>query len=388
VAWPTYPRWARTEGILSYYAAPLLRGDQLLGVLATFHRHRFLDPYAHEAALLWTQALAELLADAVSGAREQARDEEHVSRLAREHAYLRGAEREAGGHGPVLGRSSATGRLRNQIDVAARTEAPVLILGEPGTGRELAARVIHDRSARSLRPLVRLDAAEPGLGETELADHLALAAGSTLLVRNAHLLPHALQLAVLREAEAVEAVPERARIVATAFPELRDSVETGRFDPDLFHRLAVVVIEIVPLRHRPEDVPDLAQHFAAQAARRAGRVAPALSPADRKALQAKPWTGNVWELRLTVERAVAGSGTGPFRLEPVAAPPPAPASEAPILTEAELRTLARENTMRALEAADWKVAGPKGAAALLGLRPTTLAARMKAMGMVRTRKGK
>jgi len=385
VAWSAYPRWARNEGIFSFYAAPLCHEDTVLGVLATFHRYRYLDPQVHETTLVWSRIFAEFLGGALAAARSREAEQGVRDRLVRENAYLRRAEQRAGGYGEIVGRSSAMRRIRDQVRLAAPSAASVLVSGEPGTGRSLVARAIHQSGPRKERPLIQLEARDDVGIEDRLIEALDLARWGSLFIRDVGALPRELQLRLLRRMEGVTDDRERPRMITGSEASLREAVETGRFDPDLMNRLSTLRIDLPPLRERPEDITDLVHHFLTEAGGRRGRRPPEPTRAERQALERYPWPGNVSELRSAVERAVLTSGDGPLRFDLGRESSGRPRPAASVRTDEEIREMERQNLVRALEEAGWKVAGPAGAAALLGLKPTTLAARMKAMGIVRPR---
>jgi transcriptional regulator with GAF, ATPase, and Fis domain len=179
------------------------------------------------------------------------------------------------------------------------------------------------------------------------------------------------------------------RVVAATNRDLEAELVAGRFREDLFYRLSVFPVEVPPLRERGEDVVQLAQHFLDQTALDFGRETLKLTQAQARALRAYHWPGNVRELKNVIERAVILSAGNQLMLEidtPDPAATAATASDAPqdgILTDAEMKKLARDNIIRALEASKWRVSGENGAAVRLGVRPTTLADRIKALGIRR-----
>jgi formate hydrogenlyase transcriptional activator len=338
-------------------------------------------------------------------------------RLELENAYLKEEIRAERHHQGIIGRSPTIAATLRQIDLVAGTDATVLITGESGTGKELIARAIHEASRRSARPMIRVNcAAIPrDLFESEFFGHakgsftgalrdrvgrFELADGGTLFLDEVGEIPLDLQgklLRVLQERsfERVGEARTRAvdvRVVAATNRDLRAEVASGHFREDLYFRLNVFPIQARPLRERPEDIPPIAQHLLTAAARRLNIPEPRLSEGDVRRLCGYAWPGNVRELENVIERAAILSARGRLRLDlpdgepartpdpvrlPVAAPDGRPA------TEAERRARDRAEIVAALALADGRISGPGGAAALLGLRPTTLASRIKAHGISR-----
>lgn len=334
-------------------------------------------------------------------------------RLELENAYLQEEIREEYNYQEIVGRSDVLRKTIQKIEMVAPTDAAVLITGESGTGKELIARAIHQSSARCDRPLIRVNcAAVPReLFESEFFGHVKgaftgavrdragrfeLADGGTLFLDEVGEIPLELQsklLRVLQEGQCERVGSEHTitvdvRIIAATNRDLSEEVSEGRFREDLFFRLNVFPINSAPLRERPEDIPLLASHFLANACRRFGREGLRLSGADVQRLQAYDWPGNVRELENVLERAVIISRNNQLRLElpdverhtskPVA---PMPELNDGLMTEQQKRERDRRMIMQALEACDGKVFGPGGAAELLGVKPTTLASRIKRWGI-------
>jgi transcriptional regulator with GAF, ATPase, and Fis domain len=405
------PGWVQKEGITGFGGLPLVHRGQVLGVLAAFARER-LGP----DTLRWLRTVADHAAAAVAAARAFEEVEQLRRRLQEECEYLREEVRATAAGGGLIGDSPALAAVRRRVELVAPTDAAVLITGESGTGKELVAREVHRLSRRADRPLVKVNcAAVPhGLYESEFFGHVRgaftgaardrvgrfeLADGGTLFLDEVGEIPPELQpklLRVLQEGE-FERVGEGrtrkvdVRVIAATNRDLKREVAEGRFRPDLYFRLSVFPIEVPPLRERPEDVVVLAGHFLAEAARRLGRAVPGLTAADARRLRAYSWPGNVRELQHLVERAAIVSTGRRLILDLPAAPAwaasPRPRAGAPsaapgrVLTDAEFRELERENVRAALRRSGGKIYGAGGAAALLGLRPTTLASRMKVLGI-------
>jgi transcriptional regulator with GAF, ATPase, and Fis domain len=407
--WAARPEWMRAEGIAGFGGQPLVHRGEVLGVLAVFAR----GPVGPEC-MDWLRTIADHAAAAIATARAFEQVEELRARLEMENEYLREEVTRAGAFGELIGQGPALEAVARQIDLVAPTDAAVLLLGESGTGKELVAREVHRRSKRAARPLVKVNcAAVPReLYESEFFGHargaftgalrdragrFELADGGTLFLDEVGEIPLELQaklLRVLQEGELERIGEERTRkvnvrLIAATNRELRGEAEAGRFRQDLYYRLSVFPVELPPLRQRSEDVPLLAEHFLTLAARRLGRAKPRLTLANVQALQRYHWPGNVRELQHVIERAVITAHGARLAIElpagadaPPAGPaaPPVAAAES-VLTDAEVRRLEADNIRAALRRAQGKVSGPGGAAELLGLKPTTLASRIKALGL-------
>jgi transcriptional regulator with GAF, ATPase, and Fis domain len=348
----------------------------------------------------------------------------------RERDYLR---EEAGGT-RLIAESAPMRHLLETLDAVAVTGATVLIRGESGVGKELIARAIHTRSPRHDGPLVKVNCASvpKELFESEFFGHVRgaftgafkdragrfeLADGGTLFLDEIGDVPLELQaklLRVLQESELERVGDDRTRkvdvrIVAATNRNLERDVLAGTFRQDLYYRLSVFPVEVPPLRARPDDVVPMAEHFLKLSAAKLGRgVELAFDDRQRRMLTSYDWPGNVRELQHVIERAVILSPTPPLNLEralqvgapATAAPLPpstgapqappsspsrlaAPAGTAPILSESDRRALERDSIVAALDKAAGRIAGPGGAAELLGVRPSTLRDRMKALGIQR-----
>lgn len=293
--------------------------------------------------------------------------------MQRECDLLREDLAEALGHGPLVAEGTAGRKLREQIELCAPLDACVLISGEAGAGKTRVAHAIHAASGRADAPLVPV--ACGAITPERFAERHALAEHGTLLLRDVDRLPRFAQRELLLS---------DARLVATTRGDLRAAVAAGRFDAALYHHLSVFTIEVAPLRERREDVEPLARHFLRRAAERCGRPAPALTALDLRALAARPWPGNAHELAETIERALR-AGAGPrlhFHLGSGDETP----GPAHIESESQRRRRERANLCAALTATQGRVYGARGAAALLGVRPTTLASRLRALGIDRSQK--
>ncbi|UJR81887.1 sigma-54-dependent transcriptional regulator [Sandaracinus amylolyticus] len=353
-------------------------------------------------------------------------------RLERERDYLREEVSEAGGGAEIIAASATLQKILSEVDAVAATDATVLVLGESGVGKELVARAIHARSERASGPLVKVNCASVPreIFESEFFGHVKgaytgahkdrvgrfqLADGGTLFLDEVGEIPLELQsklLRALQEREVERVGDTRAqrvdvRVVAATNRDLKACVEAGTFRADLYYRLHVFPITVPPLRARRADIAPLFEHFVAKACARLRRPFVPPSPALLRAIEVYPWPGNVRELENVVERAVILAVDGVLRLDTIlpdtassaaddvlaepsrsSAVPSEPrgASRWPtrgFYTADELRDLERENLLAVMNAADGKVAGPGGAADLLGVKPSTLSYQLKSFGITR-----
>jgi DNA-binding NtrC family response regulator len=302
----------------------------------------------------------------------------------------------------IVGTSPALKRLLEQIAQVAPTDSTVLIQGETGTGKELVAREIHERSRRRERPLVKVNcAALPrDLVESELFGHekgaftgatqqrrgrFELADGGTLFLDEVGELPLEAQaklLRVLQEREfervgGTRSLRADVRVIAATNRELHAQVAAGAFRSDLYYRLNVFPIAVPPLRERREDIPALVQHFCAKAARRLGKAVNRVSPAFLEHAVAYDWPGNIRELENLLERALIMSN-GPtldvFEMPLMHSSAKASSGE-PV--DGSLEDVERAHIRRVLERTRWVIEGERGAARVLGLNPSTLRGRMR-----------
>jgi transcriptional regulator with GAF, ATPase, and Fis domain len=404
--WVARPEWIRAESIRGFAGQPMIHRGEVLGVLALFAR----QPIAREC-MGWLRMIADHAAAAINAARAFDEIDALRKRLELENEYLREEVTGAGAFGELVGHGAALEAVARQIELVAPTDSAVLILGESGTGKELVAREIHRRSKRSSRPLIKVNcAAVPReLYESEFFGHskgaftgalrdrvgrFELADGGTLFLDEVGEIPLELQaklLRVLQEGELERVGEERTRrvnvrLVAATNRDLRSEVEAGRFRQDLYYRLSVFPVEVPPLRKRKEDIPLLFEHFLGASLRKVGRPTPPLTLAAVRRLQQYEWPGNVRELQHIVERAVITSTGNRLNIElpsqtKASRVTEAAAAEPVVRTDAQIRQIEAENIRAALKAANGKVSGPRGAAQLLGLKPTTLASRIKALGI-------
>lgn len=413
--WIAKPEWAKAEGVVAFQGMPLRYNKETLGVLGIFSR----EPIG-KSCDQWLNMINDHLAAAIANAQSHAEIDSLRKRLEQENEYLK---EEVGQtmFGELVGNSAALQTIVQQIDLVAPTDSSVLILGESGTGKELVARELHRRSERSERPLIKVNcAAVPReLYESEFFGHakgsftgalrdragrFELADGGTLFLDEIGEVPLDLQaklLRVLQEGELERIGEERTRkvnvrIVAATNRNLKDESNQGRFRQDLYYRLSVFPIELAPLRDRTEDIPILAEHFLRQFERKFGKKKFKLTLANVQILQRYHWPGNIRELQHTLERAaiVSVDGRLSFNFAEAESNEKLPrnsnsksvnnqqdASTSEILTESEMLEFQAENLRRALGHTRGKIYGPGGAAELLGMKPTTLASRIRALGI-------
>ena len=406
-AWAASPDWIHQERIASFVGHPLLHRGEVLGVLALFSRAR-----PGDSCFEWLRMIADHLAAAIAIARALEEIEALKQRLEQENEYLREEVTQAAAFGDLIGQSPSLQAVTRQIELVAPTNSAVLILGESGTGKEVVAREIHRHSQRADRPLIKVNcAAVPReLYESEFFGHakgaftgalrdragrFELADGGTLFLDEIGEIPLDLQaklLRVLQEGEIERIGEERTRrinvrVIAATNRNLRAEAEAGRFRQDLFYRLSVFPMELPPLRKRAEDIPLLAEHFLARFARQLGRPIPRLTLANVQELQRYQWPGNVRELQHALERACIVATDGRLRFEFAKDQPrrkePSPdvVTTQRVMTELEVREFEANNIRAALLESKGKIYGADGAAARLGMKPTTLASRIKALGV-------
>ncbi len=412
--------WALRENIQGFAGQPLVFQGKIHGVLAVFSK-RCLTPDVLDVL----RVVADHVAAAAANALAFEEIEQLKNSLELENSYLREELFDIASHGGFVGQSRELHQVLNQIEVVAPTNASVLILGESGTGKELVAREIHHRSQRKDKPLIKVNCASipRDLFESEFFGHVkgaftgalrdrigrfAAADGGTLFLDELGEIPLEHQsklLRVLQEGE-YERVGENrtrstnVRIIAATNKNLEEEVRQKRFREDLYFRLNVFPIRVPPLRERKEDVVALAKHFLIMALQDMKRPLQSFTEQQLHQLQCYDWPGNVRELHNIVEQAAIYAHTGRLQLclpetgavsATGAATDPegrncvaggsSPLPE--ILSEQEMLRFQRENTEAALIRCNWKIYGPDGAAVLLGIRPTTLATRIKKMGLIR-----
>ncbi len=336
---------------------------------------------------------------------ERDRAEDEVRRLQLQNVYLQhevGLDHTAA---EIVGLCPGISDVLQKVDQVAGTDSTVMITGETGTGKELVARAIHNASRRCREMLVKVNcpALPSGLIESELFGHekgaftgalsrkigrFELADGGTIFLDEIGDLPLELQaklLRVLQEGEferigGTETFHVDVRVIAATNRDLEEAIADQRFRPDLYYRLNVFPLRVPPLRERTDDIPLLVRHFVMKYAAKMGKRIQSIPDAAMLALKAYAWPGNVRELQNVVERAVILTPGTQLRLgewPPQAAA--AGAGERPMT----LADVERQHIIDVLELTGWRVSGERGAARILGMKPTTLEARMKKLDITR-----
>jgi transcriptional regulator with GAF, ATPase, and Fis domain len=305
----------------------------------------------------------------------------------------------------IVGTSKAIQQVLAEAALVAGTDSTVLLLGETGTGKELLASLIHERSRRRRGAMVRVNCSaipatlieselfgrEKGaftgavarqIGRFELANH------STIFLDEIGDLPSEVQVKLLRVLEerkierlgSPQSLPVDVRVIAATHRNLEQLIVSGAFREDLFYRLNVFPVRVPPLRERVDDIPSLVWRLVAEFANSLGKSITSIAPEDMLALQRYAWPGNVRELRNVIERAMILATGDDLRI-----PVPATALLASGTSSLRLADVEREHIRRVLENTHWRIRGEHGAAQCLGLKPTTLESRMAKLGLARPR---
>jgi formate hydrogenlyase transcriptional activator len=390
---------AMGEGLHSFCDIPLISKSRMLGVLAVAKREQNAFDNGEVSFLI---QVANQVAIAVENALAYGKIAELTERLAQEKLYLEEEIRGEMDFEGIVGQSSALRHVLNLVETVAPSDSTVLLLGETGTGKELIARAIHDRSRRKDRTFVKLNCAAipTGLLESELFGHergaftgaisqklgrLELADQGSLFLDEVGDIPIEIQPKLLRALQEREferlgstlTKKVNVRLVAATNRDLEQMIERREFRQDLYYRLNVFPIRIPPLRERPEDIPLLVRYFTQKYSRRMEKQIDSIPTAAMKKLAAWHWPGNIRELENFIERSVILTHTSALQL-PLGeigtngTTPPIPDSQ---------EMLDRGEITRILKETKGKVAGPQGAAARMGIKRTTLISRMKKLGI-------
>jgi formate hydrogenlyase transcriptional activator len=390
------------DGVLSAVSVPLRAKDKVIGTLNLGSRE--VGRYGEKDSELLL-AIGDQIVLAIQNMLAYEEIASLKSRLEEENLYLQEESRSEAAFADVVGESSAIQKVLSRVRMVAGTDSTVLVTGETGTGKEMVVRAIHGLSGRKDKIFVKVNCAAlpSGVIESELFGHekgaftgaltrrvgrFELANGGTLFLDEVGDLPLDLQaklLRVLQEGEfervgGTQTLKVNVRLIAATNRDLKVAVEEGRFRADLFYRLNVFPIAIPPLRERLEDVPRLTRHFAMIYASKMGRPIGTIGEPVLSKLMAYNWPGNVRELQNVIERAVILSTHHRLVLDDsLAAPVSGPAAK-PGRT---LEDVEREHILCVLDSVGWRVSGERGAAKVLGLKRTTLEARMIKLGISR-----
>lgn len=408
------------EGIQSYCVVPLVAMGKSIGTFTVWSEAK--NRYSEADAEL-LQEVANQVALAIANMKSYEEIAALKARLEKENVYLQEEIRTEHNFEEIVGNSPTLLELLRRVDQVAPTDSSVLIYGETGTGKELIARAIHNRSLRKNRPLVKVNcsAISAGLVESELFGHVKgaftgaierrvgrfeLADGGTIFLDEVGELPLETQVKLLRVLQEREFEPVGSnrtirvdvRIIAATNRNLQESVNTGRFRSDLYYRLNVFPLAVPPLRERRSDIPQLAMFFLSRYSRNLGKTMAGISAAATERLKNYSWPGNVRELQNVIERALI-LGRGPIlELEPDllgVTPSEALRDSAKDVSEAVqssgpysgLKTLdevERAHISAVLQQTRGVIEGANGAAKTLGMHPNTLRHRMEKLGIRRS----
>ena len=406
---------AFADGIRSLCALPLIVRGKSIGAInvASLKRHQYSDADAE-----FFQEVANQIGIAIDNMKSYEEIAALRARLERENVYLQEEIRREHNFEEMVGSNPALLALLRQVEQVAPTDATVLISGETGSGKELIARAIHNKSARKDRPLVKVNcsAISAGLVESELFGHVRgaftgaiqrragrfeLADGGTVFLDDVGDLPLEAQVKLLRVLQEREFEPVGSsrtlrvdvRVIAATNRDLEEAVRAGRFRSDLFYRLNVFPIQVPPLRARRSDVPQLAMFFLSRFAKRFGKPVDAVSKETMARLVEYSWPGNIRELQNVIERALVLSQGSVLeldrdllplqgRLETVdeSARPAGPPASSKLFT---LEEMERDHVLTVLERTGWVIEGNLGAAKILAVHPNTLRSRMRKLGIKR-----
>ena len=418
---------ALREGLKSFCFLPLISRSRAIGVLvlARLREDAFTEDEIH-----FLEQIANQIALAVENALAYREIQDLKDQLSKEKLYLEDEIRTEMNFTEIIGKSPSLHRVLKLVERVAPTDSTVLINGETGAGKELIARAIHDLSPRRSRPFVKLNCAAipTGLLESELFGHekgaftgaiaqrvgrFEVADSGTIFLDEIGEVPVELQtklLRVLQEREFERLGSSRtlrtdARLIAATNRNLEAMVAEQKFRSDLFFRLNVFPVHVPPLRERDADIPLLVRHFTQQFSRRMNKVIDTIPSATMNALRRYQWPGNIRELQNIIERAVIISTGSVLSLDvaDLKLPPANPsrqkapqdnalqesaaAAASDSKTDGALRDVLqeteRQKILEALKRSNWVVAGPKGAAAQLGTKRSTLQQKIRKLGITR-----
>jgi formate hydrogenlyase transcriptional activator len=396
------------QTIRSICALPLISRDRVLGVLELVRRR---DPAFSPADSDFMCKAAGQIAIAIENALVNQQIADLEGQLARESLCLEDEIRSERGFEEIIGRSAAIRAVLRKVETVAPTNSTVLIYGETGTGKELIARAIHERSLRNSSPFVQMNCAAipTGLLESELFGHERGAFTGAIVQRIGRfelanhgtafldeigevaleLQPKLLRVLQEREFERLgspRTLKTDARLIAATNRDLAACVEEKSFRADLYYRLNVFPIHVPPLRDRPEDIPLLVRHFAQMYARRIGRSIDTIPTEAMEALVKHSWPGNIRELQNLIEHSVILS-SGPVLRVPLASLQSANIPKPDGLKHRTLEEAERDFILATLKDTKGKLSGPGGAAERLGLKRTTLQRKMQILRIMNVKGG-
>ena len=430
--WLNFPivQIALREDLQSFCFLPLISRNRAIGVLVL---GRLRNDAFTEDEIHFLEQLANQFALAVENALAYREIEDLKDQLSKEKLYLEDEIRTEMNFTEIIGKSPALRRVLKLVERVAPTDSTVLINGETGSGKELIARAIHDLSPRRSKPFVKLNCAAlpTGLLESELFGHekgaftgaiaqrvgrFEVADSGTIFLDEIGEIPLELQtklLRVLQEREferlgSSKTIRTDARLIAATNRNLQAMVAEQKFRSDLFFRINVFPVYVPSLRERDADIPLLVRHFTQQFSRRMNKVIDTIPSATMNALRRYQWPGNIRELQNMIERAVIISTGSVLSLDVADLKlPPASSSQQKVLQEKAfeekafeekapalgsktngalhdvLKETERQKILEALNRSNWVVAGPKGAAAQLGTKRSTLQQRIRKLGITR-----
>ena len=388
------------HGFQSLCALPLVLRGKSIGAITvgSLTKGQYTDP---DAGFL--MEIASQVAIAVDNMKAHEESEALRARFQSETVYLQEEIKTEHNFEEIIGQSLPVQHMLRQVEQVAPTEATVLVRGETGTGKELLARAIHDRSRRKDRPLVKVNCGSipSGLVESELFGHekgaftgatqrrigrFELANGGTIFLDEVTELPVDTQVKLLRvlqegEFERVgssQTIKVDARVIAATNRDLKEAVKNGAFRMDLFYRLNVFPLEVPALKERREDIPLLVNFFLSKFRKKLGKEVRGVSQRSMEGLTKYDWPGNVRELQNVIERAVVLASGPVVHIDE--SMPRLEAAE-PRSTLDTLDNVERNHILRTLSETKWVIHGKKGAAEILGINPSTLRSRMEKLGI-------
>ncbi len=406
------PQWAVDENIRSAGLSPLISGNRIIGVFATF-MNRDIDPEVSREVFSLQNTMADIVASSLINIKAFKEINNLKDKLERENRYLQREIEVSRGFDNIIGRSTSLIRVLEELILVSETETPVLIQGETGTGKEMIAKAIHKKSRRCNKPFISVNCSTipENLFESEFFGHVKgsftgaehdragrfeLADEGTLFLDEIGEIPLELQSKLLRilQEGTYERVGESktrtvdVRIIAATNRDLKNEISLHRFREDLYFRINVFPLQLPPLRNRKEDIPLLINYFLEKLSRKMGKNTPFIDKIHLNYLVELTWPGNIRELQNYLEYAlimtrgeilyfnqekVSFKQKNDNHVDDAVKP----------FTRDEWIEMEKENIILALDLCHWRVGGESGAAELLKMRPTTLYSRIKALDIKR-----